>query len=78
MHLVKDEPTPEPEPETPQLAEGIEPLPTFWEWLRQGISLGYCSEGVCNTHDGLPSTDEEEADWEDGGDPCVPAVRVYP
>lgn len=41
-----------------------------------GIEKGYCSEPVCNTHDGLPSTEEEDAQWEDGLDPCVPAVRL--
>jgi hypothetical protein len=51
---------------------------TFQEWLEIGMDLGYCSEPVCNTHDGLPSTPEEDEMWEDGGDPCVPAVRLYP
>jgi hypothetical protein len=50
---------------------------TFQEWIETGVKLGYCSEPVCNTHDGLPSTDEEDAMWEDGQDPCMPAVRLY-
>jgi hypothetical protein len=49
----------------------------FWRWLDEGIEAGFCSQPVCNTHDGLPSTEEEDRDWEDGGDPCVPAVRLY-
>ena len=49
---------------------------TFQEWLEMGIKLGYCSQPVCNTHDGLPSTEEEDAMWEEGLDPCVPAVRL--
>jgi hypothetical protein len=40
--------------------------------------LGYCTRPVCATHDGLPSTDEEDAEWEDGYDPCVAAVRLCP
>jgi len=50
---------------------------TFDEWLTYGVGKGYCSAPVCNTHDGLPSSEEEDAQWEDGGDPCVPAVRLY-
>lgn len=52
------------------------PLLTAEEWLTQGVLLGYCSEPVCNTHDGLPSTPEEDEQWEEGLDPCVPAVRL--
>jgi hypothetical protein len=50
---------------------------TQWEWLQLGIREGWCSEIVCNTHEGLPCDDEEEAAWERGEDPCVPAVRLY-
>jgi len=50
----------------------------FHEWLETGIALGYCTRPVCATHDGLPSTDEEDAEWEDGYDPCVAAVRLCP
>lgn len=46
------------------------------EWVRYGVDHGYCSEPVCNTHDGLPNTPEEEQAWEEGLDPCVPAVRL--
>ncbi len=47
------------------------------EWLRLGVERGWCSEPVCVTHDGMPSTPEEDERWEDGGDPCVPGVRLY-
>ncbi len=47
------------------------------EWLKLGIERGWCSEPVCSTHDGLPSTDAEGVQWEQGYDPCVPAVRLY-
>jgi len=50
----------------------------FQDWLELGIQNGYCSEPVCNTHDGLPSTEEEDQEWEEGYDPCVPAVRLLP
>jgi hypothetical protein len=57
---------------------GSRPRLTFHEWLDMGMRLGYCSEPVCNTHDGLPSTEQEDAMWEDGQDPCIPAVRLMP
>lgn len=49
----------------------------FWAWLKVGQDKGWISEGVCQTHDGVPMTDEEEAEFEDGGDPCVPVIRVW-
>lgn len=48
-----------------------------YEWLEYGIENGFCSRVVCSTHDGLPLTDEEDAEFEDGYDPCVPAVRIW-
>ena len=49
----------------------------IFEWLEYGMKRGFCSEAVCNTHDGLPMTDEENVEWDEGGDPCVHAVRLY-
>lgn len=49
----------------------------FEEWLALGVSRGWISEVCCETHDGLPWTDEEMEDWENGWDPCMPAVRVW-
>jgi hypothetical protein len=45
-------------------------------WLRQGIDKGWVSEGFCYTHDGDQyMTEEEEQEWEEGGDPCTPVVK---
>jgi hypothetical protein len=49
----------------------------FWAWLDFGVSNGWCSQSVCETHDGLPWTEEEMLEWDDGNDFCVPAVRLY-
>lgn len=49
----------------------------FETWIIKGIEHGWVSDVVCETHDGLPWTDEEMLEWEDGNDFCVPAVRVY-
>ena len=51
---------------------------TQYEWLRYGVDHGFCSDSVCSTHDGLPVTPDEEAEFEDGGDPCIHVVRLLP
>lgn len=50
---------------------------TIDEWLQYGIDNGYCSDAVCVTHEGLPLTEEEEKEWDDGWDPCSPGVRLW-
>ena len=46
------------------------------EWLSHGIEKGWITEPFCNTHDGDPyMTDEEEQEWEEGGDPCCHVVK---
>jgi hypothetical protein len=49
---------------------------TFDEWLQRGITLGYCSEQFCGTHDQAPLHSSEEEDIENGGDPCCHFVRL--
>lgn len=50
---------------------------TFAEWLAFGIENGWASQGVCQTHEGVPMTEEEEAAWDEGNDPCIPVVRIF-
>lgn len=40
---------------------------------------GVISDVTCSTHDMIPMTDEEQADWwgEDGGDDCLFVVRLW-
>ncbi len=45
-------------------------------WLKSGYDRGWISDVFCNTHDGPPLTDEEEQEWNDGGDPCSFHVKV--
>lgn len=48
-----------------------------WEWLDIGIANGWVSDPFCYTHDGDPyMTEEEEKEWEDGGDPCAPVIKI--
>jgi len=49
----------------------------FADWLQQGMNNGWISRPFCNTHDMDPAmTEEEEAEWEAGGDPCQHVVRI--
>jgi hypothetical protein len=49
----------------------------MWEWLQVGIDKGWVTEPFCYTHDGDPyMTEEEEKEWEDGGDPCSPVIKL--
>lgn len=47
------------------------------DWLTIGIDNGWVSDPFCYTHDGDPyMTEEEEQEWEDGGDPCCPVLKI--
>lgn len=47
------------------------------EWLAMGHARGWCGPPVCETHDGTPTTADEDTEFDDGGDPCIPIVRLY-
>jgi hypothetical protein len=49
----------------------------FRTWLASGIQNGWVSEVFCNTHEGDPyMTEEEEKEWEEGGDPCCHVIKI--
>jgi hypothetical protein len=49
----------------------------FRAWVTVGINRGWITEPFCYTHDGDPyMTEEEEKEWEDGGDPCSHVVKL--
>ena len=50
---------------------------TVDEWVQYGLDLGY-ADGYCYLHDSSPMTDEEEEEYVvEGGDPCIPTLRVW-
>lgn len=49
---------------------------TYEEWIEAGIKAGFCGPAVCSTHDGIPTTQAEDEEFEEG-DPCVHIVRLY-
>jgi hypothetical protein len=52
-------------------------LMTFDEWLQYGLTQGWCGPSICETHDGMPMTIEEEDAYEGGEDPCIHILRLY-
>jgi hypothetical protein len=49
----------------------------FEIWLENGIERGWVTEPFCNTHEGDPyMTEEEEKEWEEGGDPCQVVIKI--
>jgi hypothetical protein len=50
---------------------------TFDEWIAYGIENGWCGPPVCYTHDGLPMSEQEYAEFDEGQDPCTHIVRMY-
>ena len=54
------------------------PLETERLLADAGYLIVKVSDIVCATHDGIPNTAEERAEWEAGGDPCEHVIRVWP
>lgn len=51
---------------------------TFAEWISYGVDKGWVSEPACATHDGVPSTEDELTDLDEGYDPCQHVLRLWP
>jgi hypothetical protein len=62
-HLQNYEPKPAPTVISPDV------------WLQYGIDHQYCSKPYCNSHEGPPMSETEEARWVED-DPCLIAVRL--
>ena len=55
-----------------------EEFPEYAIWLNNGVERGWVSPIFCMTHDGDPHmTEEEEKEWEDGGDPCCFVLKLW-
>jgi hypothetical protein len=49
----------------------------FEIWLENGIERGWVTDPFCNTHEGDPYMNEEEQkEWEEGGDPCQVVIKI--
>lgn len=51
---------------------------TFDQWIAHGIAQGWCGPAICDTHDGTPTTADEDHDFDNGHDPCIHIIRLYP
>lgn len=49
----------------------------FDQWLKLGFDNGWIGPPVCYTHDGVPMTHDEEAEFDEGSDPCLHVLRLY-
>lgn len=49
----------------------------FEKWLDLGISKGWISDIVCDTHEGIPISEQELNEVLGDFELCIPAVRVY-
>ena len=49
---------------------------TFDEWLDLCIREKWCSETFCYTREVPPTTEEEDAEIEDGGEVCMFCTRL--
>ena len=47
------------------------------EWINYGIEQKFISEPDCERHKGFPMTAEEEAEIDEGGDPCFVVMRLF-
>lgn len=48
----------------------------IYEWVEYGIEKGWVHPSFCYTHDGDPyMTEEEQKEWEEGGDPCAHVLK---
>lgn len=50
---------------------------TFDEWVKAGFDNGWVGAPICETHDGLPLTEAEDAKFSEGEDPCIHILRLY-
>lgn len=49
---------------------------SFDDWLKLGYENGWCGPVVCYTHDGIPTSHEEDIEFDDS-DPCIHIIRMY-
>lgn len=49
----------------------------FVDWVNYGVEQGWCTPIHCDTHEGPMLTEDEAAEFDEGGDPCYPVVRIW-
>lgn len=59
-----------------EIKEMLAEQDSFEEWLAFGFARGWVGAPICYTHDGLPTTEQEDAEFEEH-DPCIHILRLY-
>lgn len=49
----------------------------FEDWLIIGVQNNWIGPPICYTHDGLPTSADEDRQYDDGDDPCLHILRLY-
>lgn len=49
----------------------------YYDWVRLSITKGWCGPPICLTHDGIPTTPEQDSQLDEGHDPCINMIRIY-
>lgn len=62
--------------ENMEIKEMLAEQDSFEEWLAFGFARGWVGAPICYTHDGLPTTEQEDAEFEEH-DPCIHILRLY-
>jgi hypothetical protein len=50
---------------------------SFDAWMELGLQRGFVGPPICYTHDGLPTTPEEDEMFNSGDEPCIHIIRPY-
>lgn len=53
------------------------PKLTFDEWMQYGLTEGWCGPAICEIHDGMPTSIDEDFAFDRGEDPCIHVIRLY-
>lgn len=49
----------------------------FDTWMELGLRRGFVGPPICYTHDGVPTTAQEDTLMGEGEDPCIHVIRPY-
>jgi len=49
----------------------------FEAWIKHGFEMGWCGPAICYTHDGIPISEPEQAEMDEGNDSCIHIIRLY-
>lgn len=54
-----------------------EEFQNVYDWVEYGVKQGWVGSPRCMHHDGMDLTEEEDAEMEEGHDPCIVLMRFW-